>query len=138
MSVSLNEAIKVINDKRAANLEKIRKLEQENDEIAETIRPSTYGLKITLPTSKVLGRPYDYYKNLGDGFIADATRNGCLWSNSDIDVLRSYVMSGKKDLKVISKRLGRTPFACFAKLIPNTLLAEGSVYELWASVFETP
>lgn len=139
-------AIKLITDKRDENLATIERLRAENDAINESLLPQPSfrtgsGCSFNMRAYDDSGKEVVsliYFRELGDKFLAAAKYNGLLWSEYQLDTLDRYIASGGKDLKRVAAQLGRTPFACFMKAarLPRTL-CEGTVYELWASVFKS-
>lgn len=66
-------------------------------------------------------------------------RHGCMWESYEEDILRRAVASGVLDFRVIGEKIGRTPFAVFARAIKINVITESNCYRIWeASVAPSP
>jgi len=64
----------------------------------------------------------------------DAKNHGARWDYNADQSLCSKFQCGNKDLVVLGKMFGRTPFAVFAHLVKLGQINETDCYELWAGV----
>jgi hypothetical protein len=66
-------------------------------------------------------------------------RHGAMWESYEEDIVRRSIASGVLDLRVVGEKIGRTPFAVFARAIKNNLITEANCYRIWeASVAPSP
>jgi hypothetical protein len=66
-------------------------------------------------------------------------RHGAMWEHYEDEILRRQVSTGVIDFRIIGEKIGRTPFAVFARAIKAGLITEGNCYRIWeASVAPSP
>lgn len=66
-------------------------------------------------------------------------RHGAMWESYEEDIVRRSIASGVLDLRVVGEKIGRTPFAVFARAIKINIITENNCYRIWeASVAPSP